>query len=118
MIFSHSFPARVLINPGHLPIGHAYRPTAFSRTPLSNNDSNENCRNLSAFWSKPTEDVECTSTISSEIVRMPALQTTPSFNPGCSDFTNQKESKDDIIAEFMAQLEGPTCKNRNEKMSV
>lgn len=110
-----------------LPIGHVSRPSAFSRISSSESQQNEEeslkfeicLKSLVDGPSFKNEEAKRQddqfSTISGCEVQTPKLAPTPSFNPECSDVFQPKESKEEIIAEFMNSLSAPSAKPRAEK---
>mmetsp|Transcript_13698 Transcript_13698/g.12142 ORF Transcript_13698/g.12142 Transcript_13698/m.12142 type:complete len:223 (+) Transcript_13698:33-701(+) len=100
-LFSNpTFPER-----GHLPIGHNDRPSAFAKC-----SGSIISRKLSEFSNKCLEVDECISTINSDIVRTTDSRETPEYNSMVEMMEKQSETKEDIIAEFMEQLEAPSTK--------
>ncbi|CAI2375654.1 unnamed protein product [Moneuplotes crassus] len=109
------------------PIGHICRPSAFSKPinckfqkNLRDRFKNENLlKQANDFEIESLEDCknqeEQLSTISSEEDQSPQLKATPSFNPQISDIARPKESKEEIIEEFMSNLKAPSEKPRQEK---
>ena len=109
-----------------LPIGHAFRPSAFSRKISSKNcvedkilkfqislkEANEE-QNVRHIEDPKENDV--IRIISSANSKSPKLKTTPSFWPLNSDVLKPIETKEEIIAEFMDSLEAPSTKVRTPK---
>ncbi|CAI2375015.1 unnamed protein product [Moneuplotes crassus] len=121
---------QVCNNTIYLPIGHASRPSAFTR--ISTPESQHKEQDLFKFEislkdvNRP-EIVESEqfknqdeqfSTISSQEEEIPQLKATPSFNPQSSDVIQANESKEEIMAEFMSSLKAPSEKPRHEKQCM
>lgn len=114
----------------YLPIGHVSRPSAFSRISFSESQPNDAESFKFEISLKEVHDSdperseegknrgEQFSTISSQEEESPKLKATPSFNPENFDVFKPKETKEEIIAEFMSSLKAPSAKPRQEKLAT